>query len=338
MLRLCQNNGDITGGTTTGEEAISSTGGLLGFGYATGEGYGIGYGEGMFTLELCTNTGTITGGEAATTLAFSYTGGILGYGDGYGYGDKLSKEVSADSYGTGVFTLISSANRGVVKGGEASDKNALASTGGVLGYASASAFTSGEENEEGHAYGTFNMRNCYSYANISAKKGVIGGLAGSLANIGNGKNHRITTILTDSYATGSVNQQDTIFGVVAGGIAGRIQKSKDSDKLPQIANCLAALRYLNGDVKRTYRIVGQIQGISPPFTKVLGKNYAYIFDGVWVDEQVGQNGLDWGLSMDEPPISTWDFKNKVWVLGNSQTSLPLLNRLPNQTAIPIPYY
>jgi hypothetical protein len=165
---------------------------------------------------------------------------------------------------------------------------------------------------------------------------VIGGLAGCLATIGNGSHHLIAATMTDSYAAGTVNKGDTIYAVVAGGIAGQIQKSKNAAKNPLIANCLATLSYLNGGLRKTYRIVGQIQGVPPPYARVLGRNYAYIVDGEWVDEPVVQNGFDWEFSMLEPPISTWNFKNKVWLLEPGQTSMPLLNHLPRQTNIPIP--
>ncbi|GHT30578.1 hypothetical protein AGMMS49574_10610 [Bacteroidia bacterium] len=336
LLRDCRNAGVVTGGDTKGTEAISSTGGILGFGFSSGDGYGNSDGSGVLTIEYCMNLGTVSGGDAGTPQAFSYTGGILGYADGYGYGEKSDNPVLGKSNGIGDFSVLSSANRGAIKGGDASDKTAVSSTGGILGFASASASTTSGGTSEGNGYGAFNMHNCYSYADISARKGVIGGLVGCLATIGVGANHQISAILTNSYAAGTINKGDTIFSVITGGIVGRMQKSKEANRSPQVANCLTALSYLNGGLNRTYRVVAQLQGISQPLSRILSRNYGFINEGEYVYEEGIQNGIDWGFSMLESPVANWDFKNKVWLVDEGQTMMPLLNNLSHQTSVPIP--
>ncbi|MDR1918690.1 MAG: hypothetical protein LBQ65_03465 [Tannerellaceae bacterium] len=333
IIRSCLNSGEISGGSTYGKDAISSTGGILGFGYGSGDGYGNSDGTGTFTLEYCLNTGTIAGGEATGSQAFSYTGGIFGYGDGYGYGDKLSKKTSGNGYGSGTFTIHSSANRGSVRGGEASDNTAVSLSGGVFGFASASA--SGDGAGEGFGYGLFDMRNCYSYASIVGRRGFLGGLAGNLATIGNGANHTASAMIRDCYAAGSINKGDTVYPVVTGGLVGRMQKSKEANKGPQLANCLAALTYLNGRVNRTFRIVGQIQGIRQPFTAILSRNYAYIKEGEWTNVKHIKNGHDWNRSLLSLPLSGWNAKDKVWQL-NENDYLPKLSKLTGQEDIPLP--
>ncbi|MDR1938242.1 MAG: hypothetical protein LBQ73_07075, partial [Tannerellaceae bacterium] len=333
VLRSCLNSGEITGGDTRGKDAISSTGGILGFGYGSGDGYGNSDGTGYFTIEYCLNTGSVTGGEAAGSQAFSYTGGVFGYGDGYGYGDKVSKKTSGNGYGSGTFTIHSSANRGTIKGGEAPDKTAVSLTGGIFGFASGSA--SGDGAGEGYGYGMFDMRNCYSYASITGRSGFLGGLAGNLATIGNGTNHTISAMIRDSYAAGSINRGDTVYPVVTGGIVGRMQKSKEANKGPQVGNCLAALSYLNGRVKRTFRIAGQIQGIRQPFTAILSRNYAYIKEGEWVSARIIKNGYDWSRSLLALPVSGWNAKDKAWQPPGSD-KLPCLANLPGQDDIPLP--
>ncbi|MDR1557540.1 MAG: hypothetical protein LBS88_11020 [Tannerellaceae bacterium] len=335
ILRSCINKGDITGGAATGKDAITSTGGILGFGYGSGDSYGNSNGSGLFTIEYCLNTGTISGGDAAGSQAFSYTGGIFGYGDGYGFGDKLSKNTPGNGYGSGTFIIQSSANKGTVKGGNISDPTAVSATGGLAGFASGSA--SGEGAGEGYGYGSFSMRNCYSYAQITTKKGFIGGLTGWLATIGNGTNHTISAIIQNSYVAGSINQGDTVFPVITGGIAGRIQKSKEANKTPQIGNCLVALSYLNGGIGRTFRIAGQIQGILQPFTGVFNRNYAYIKEGEWVNRKVVKNGYDWNHSMLNIPVSSWNVTEKAWIIvEDGQEIMPALNNVPEQGDLPVP--
>jgi hypothetical protein len=334
VLRLCLNGGDVTGGSTTGKDAISSTGGILGFGYSSGDSYGTNNGLGFFVMENCLNAGTITGGNAFSAQAFSYTGGLLGYGDGYGYGD-FRKDTSAIIYGRGAFIIRSSANRGAVQGGDVSDTTAISSTGGILGFASGSAL-SGETGRK-NAQGSFIMRNCYSYASITANRGFLGGLAGWLATIGQGSGHMVSAIIRDSYAAGSINKRDTVFPVITGGIVGRMQQSKEADKGPQVGVCLVALSYLSGYANRTFRIVGQIQGVRQPFTNILGRNYAYIKDGEWVKAKTIKNGNDWSRLMLRTPVSYWNVSDKVWVIKEDGYALmPVLNGVPGQGNVPVP--
>jgi hypothetical protein len=336
VLRSCINRGDIAGGTATGKDAISSTGGILGFGYGSGDGYGNSKGEGIFSMEYCLNTGTVHGGDAAGPQAFSYTGGIFGYGDGYGFGDRLSENASGSGHGSGTFIIQSSANRGTVKGGDTVDKTAVSATGGLSGFASGSASGGGAPGE-GYGYGSFSMSNCYSYARITGKKGFVGGLSGWLASVGNGRNHTISAIIQDCYAAGSINGGDTVFPVITGGIAGRIQKSKEANQTPRIGNCLVALSYLNGGIGRTFRIAGQLQGIPQPFTGVLDHNYAYAKEGEWAPRYVIKNGYDWNHSMLNIPVSSWNRHEKRWVIvEDGQEKMPLLTHIPGQCELPIP--
>jgi hypothetical protein len=338
IIRSCRNEGEVKGGSASGKEAIASTGGILGFGYSSGDGYGNSNGSGAFTIEYCLNTGAITGGEAAGAQAFSYTGGIAGYGDGYGYSD-LSKNTSGNGYGYGTFVVQASANRGTVRGGSVSDHTAVASTGGIVGFASGSASDEGAKG--GRAYGSFIMRNCYSYASLTARRGFLGGLAGSLATTGHGANHTLSAAILDSYAAGSLNRGDTIFPVVTGGIAGRMQQSKEASKGPQAGRCLAAFSYLNGYAGRTFRIVGQLQGVQQPLTSMLSRNYAHIAAGEWAKTKSIKNGSDWSRSMFSAPVSLWianDKNNdKIWTVKEDGFALmPVLNHVSGQEDVPVP--
>jgi hypothetical protein len=333
ILRSCLNSGDIEGGRAVGKDAVSSTGGILGFGYGSGDGYGNSSGSGSLIIEYCLNSGVITGGDAVGNQAFSYTGGLLGYADGYGYGDKLGRNTSADGYGSGSFIVRFSANRGVVRGGHTLNNTAVVSTGGILGFASASASGDGTGGNSG--YGLFSMRNCYSYASIMSRSGFLGGLAGNLASIGMGTNHTISAVISDSYAAGSINKEDTIFPVITGGIVGRMQKSKEAHKAPQVGNCLVVLSYLNGKTRRTFRVAGQIQGIRQPFTAILYRNYAYVKEGEWVNVKIIKNGHDWSYSPLSLPVSRWYTRANAWH-PESDGKLPKLLNLPGQEDIPLP--
>ncbi|MDR2811159.1 MAG: hypothetical protein LBB84_11500 [Tannerellaceae bacterium] len=322
VLRGCLNRGDVEGGDAAGTDAVSSTGGILGFGYGSGDGYGERQGSGAFIVEYCLNLGHVTGGDAVGNQAFSYTGGLLGYGDGYGYD------------GSGACMVQFSANRGDVKGGDTlHDTVAVVSTGGAIGFASGSA--SGSRTEGGSGYGIFRMRDCYSYASVMAKSGYLGGLAGTLSTVGMGRNHRISAMILDSYAAGSINRSDTVYEVITGGIVGRMQKSKEAAKGPQVGACLAALSYLNGKARRTFRIVGQVQGIGQPFTAILSRNYAYVKEGEWTNVKMIKNGHEWNGSMLSPPISRWNTKEKSWQ-WEENGRLPKLLNLPWQEDVPLP--
>jgi hypothetical protein len=333
VLRLCHNGGDVTGGNTTGKDAISSTGGILGFGYGTGDSYGTSGGSGFFVVENCLNSGTVTGGNALSAQAFSYTGGLLGYGDGYGYGG-LRKDTSEAVFGRGAFIVYASANRGAVRGGSVPDTTAIASTGGISGFASGSAL--GEGAGRKRAQGSFIMRNCYSYAAVAAERGFVGGLSGWLATVGRGTGHTVSAVIRDSYAAGSVNRPDTAaFSAVTGGIAGRIQQSKEAGKAPQIGDCLVALSHLNGYANRTFRIAGQIQAVRQPLTNILGRNYAYVKEGEWVKARTIKNGNDWNRMMNRIPF--FGRKDKAWVVKEDGYGLmPVLSGIPNQGAVPVP--
>ncbi|MDR1499829.1 MAG: hypothetical protein LBI58_02505 [Tannerellaceae bacterium] len=334
VLRSCTNRGDITGGSTSGSETTSSTGGIIGFGYGSGDGDGASGGSGSIIIEYCINSGTITGGDVAGAQAFSYTGGLAGYGDGYGYGD-LTRDTSAGGYGYGAFMIRSSVNRGAVKGGYASDTTAVLSTGGILGFGSGSA--SGDKAGKGTLYGSFSMRNCYSYAPIMAKKGFLGGLTGWLATIGQGTNHTVSAIIRDSYAAGTINRGDSVHNVITGGIAGRMQKSKEASRGPQIGNCLVALSYINGHAEQTFRIVGQMQGILQPFNRILSRNYAYVKDGEWIKATTLKNGHNWNRQMLRAPISFWNIKDKAWIVReDGYKVMPLLDAVSGQDRVPVP--
>ncbi|MDR1258926.1 MAG: hypothetical protein LBK65_06580 [Tannerellaceae bacterium] len=329
VIRSCLNRGDITGGNTTGREATSSTGGILGFGYGSGDGNGANGASGSIIIERCMNAGVITGGDAAGALAFSYTGGLAGYGDGYGYGD-LSKEAPGGSYGYGAFVMRMSANRGAVSSGGASDTTAVLSAGGLLGFGSGSA-SADSAGRGGNAYGSLSVRDCYSYAPLMAKRGFLGGLAGWIATIGQGANHAVSAVILDSYAAGSINKGDTIFPVVTGGIAGRMQKSKEANRGPQIGNCLTALAYLNGYIRLTFRVAGQIQGMQQPFNNILGRNYAYVGDGDWVKASTLKNGRNWSRQMLRVPVSSWNIKDNVWIIKEDGYGvMPVLGNMPGQ--------
>jgi hypothetical protein len=98
-----------------------------------------------------------------------------------------------------------------------------------------------------------------------------------------------------------------------------------------------ALSYLNGDIKRTFRIVGQIQNILPPFSGVLSRNYAYVKEGEWVGGKVIKNGQDWSRSMFNQPVSRWNAKDAMWsIIADGQDAMPLLNRLSGQETVPLP--
>ncbi|MDR1343989.1 MAG: hypothetical protein LBJ39_01425 [Tannerellaceae bacterium] len=330
VFRSCLNRGNITGGDTRGAEATSSTGGILGFGYGSGDGSVGSSGSGSVTIEYCMNAGTITGGDAGDAQAFSYAGGLAGYGDGSGYDSGDSKDgTSGNSYGYGMFAIRSSANRGGVTGGDASDTTAVASTGGLLGFGSSSA--SGGDGKD-DAYGVFSVRDCYSYAPVMAKSGFAGGLAGWIATIGKGS---VSSIVRDSYAAGSI-MSDTFSKVVAGGIAGRMYKSEDAVRGPQIGNCLAALSYLNGDAGMTFRIAGQVEGVRRPFNGILGRNYAFVRDGEWSEASTLKNGRDWSRMMRGMPVSSWN-RSDVWVIRNDGRGLmPVLANIPWQENVPVP--
>jgi hypothetical protein len=335
VLRSCLNSGEVTGGSTTGKDAISSTGGILGFGYGVGDSFEANNGYGFFVVEYCLNTGTVSGGDANSVQAFSYTGGLSGYGDGYGYGDS-TRNASVAGYGRGVFLLRSSANRGAVRGGDIFDTTAISSTGGLLGYASGSSLGEGTGRRK-NAHGSFVMRNCYSYASLTANQGFLGGLAGWLATIGQGRSHSVSSVIQNSYAAGSIQRGDTLVSLVAGGIIGRMQKSKAAEKAPQASGCVAALSCLDGYARRTFRIVGQIQGVRQPYANMLGRNYAYVREGDWLKAQTIKNGNNWDRSMLRIPVSSWNARETAWLIKEDGYALmPLLHHLPGQEAVPVP--
>ena len=250
-----------------------------------------------------------------------------------GFGDQSGAGASGNGCGSGAFAIRASANRGVVKGGNVADKTAVSASGGIAGFASGSASGGGA----GEGYGSFSMRNCYSYALLRGKQGFVGGLAGWLATTGNGAKHTVSAVIQNSYAGGSINGGDTVFPVIAGGIAGRIQKSEEARETPQIANCLVALSYLNGGVGKTFRIAGQLQGIRPPFSGVLDHNYAWIKEGEWVERRVIKNGHDWNRSMLDVPVAFWNTKEKAWVIvEDGQEMMPSLKNVPEQGNLPVP--
>ncbi|MDR2119002.1 MAG: hypothetical protein LBP25_05675 [Tannerellaceae bacterium] len=333
VIRSCLNSGGIRGGDAAGKEAVSSTGGILGFGYASGDGYGQGGGTGAFVIEYCLNSGAVTGGDAVGHQAFSYTGGLLGYGDGSGYGDRPGGFVTASGYGAGTFLVQYSANRGAVGGGDAPGESAATSTGGIAGFASGSA--TGYGGGGGAGRGLFRMRSCYSYASIASRSGFLGGLAGSLATVGNGENHTVSALISDCYAAGAINRGDTVFPDVTGGIAGRMQKSKEAVRPPQVVHCLAALSFLNGNGNHTFRIAGLIQGVRPPFSGMMGRNYAGVREGQWTQAKTVKNGREWDGSVFSLPVSEWNVKGKVWhpVSGGA---LPRLANLLWQEDVPLP--
>ncbi|GHT37322.1 hypothetical protein FACS189435_2090 [Bacteroidia bacterium] len=337
LIYSCRNRGAVTGGTAAGgAEANASTGGILGYGYASGDGYGNKEGTGIFSLKYCLNNGVIRGGEASTAQAETYTGGLLGYGGSFGYGNRLGAGNRGKGYGKGSFILSCSANRGRVEGGGAAENLATASTGGLLGFASASAAFSGKGREEGVNSGDFSVNNCYSYATLSASSGMVGGLAGSLATISSGSRQQVSLLLQDCYAAGVINRADVVYPVVTGGIVGLIQKSEKALEAPQVSDCLAVLSHLDGTPGQTHRIAGEVQGVQPPYNKVLGRNYAYAGSGDWGGLPEALDGFAWDFSMLAPPVSRWDFKNKVWLLEEDHTSMPMLNGLPNQSRIAVP--
>lgn len=335
-IRSCVNRGFVTGGSTSGADAVSSTGGVLGFGYATGDGYGDSDGSGAFTIEHCTNTGTVKGGEAAGANAYTYTGGITGYADGYGYGDisgGSEKASNGHGYGSGIFTVNACMNRGPVAGGDARGAAAIASTGGIFGFASGSG--AGNKQGQGYAYGSFMMRNCYSYADIMAAKGFLGGLGGWVATSGNGPNYVISAIMQDCYAAGTINADMPDSGTITGGIAGCVHRSDDANKDPHIDHCLAAMSFMNGAEDKTYRIAGQLMDVHSP-AEVLTGNYAFIADGRWTDRRTRQNGTGWSGLMDELPVSGWNASGKAWIIDRHSAYMPKLRYMSGQSNIPVP--
>jgi hypothetical protein len=337
IIRSCRNDGKVAGGNVIAEEAITSTGGILGFGYSSGNGYGGSNGSAAFTIEYCLNTGNVTGGDADGRQAFSYTGGIAGYADGYGYTDLSRSSSSANGSGHGAFVVQTSINRGTIRGGDASDDAAVSSTGGIIGFASGSASDDGGKG--GQAYGSFNMRSCYSYASITTKNGFIGGLAGSLTTIGKGINHTISASILNSYVAGMIDREDTPYPVVTGGVVGQMIKTEDALNPPYAARCLVVLSYLKGDAGRTFRIVGKIEGVAQPYTRMLSRNYAYITGGDWNKDNIIRNGYNWSRSVYSPPISMWtnNFEDETWTVEDDSFRLmPLLSGVPGQEAVPIP--
>ncbi len=333
----CENSGVVSGGNTTGVDAVSSTGGILGFGYASGDGYGDSDGAGVFTVNQCVNTGLIRGGDATSDNAYTYTGGIFGYGDGYGYGDTSSNTESkpeGHGYGSGMFTITSSINRGGVNGGDAINSETISATGGVFGFASGSG--AGDRQGHGYAYGSFSMRNCYSFADISTRKGCIGGLGGWIATSGNGPNYVISAIMQDSYVAGTINKNVALSDVITGGIIGRVHRSDNANKDPHVDRCLVALSFIIGSSSRTFRIAGQLLNVESP-AKTLTRNYAYIRDGKWIDTASVQNGEEWTGIMTEPPISEWNSAGNAWIIiKDTYEFMPKLRYIPNQQNVLIP--
>ncbi len=339
IIKSCKNYGVVTGGDTRGDDAVTATGGIVGFGYATGDGYGFSEGSGSFTLYLCLNSGQVNGGNAASRQSLCYTGGIFGYGDGYGYGDKssMSENINdGNGYGSGKFTVTSCANIGVISGGDALSDGAITSTGGIFGYASGSA--SGDDQGEGYGYGAFSLRNCYSYTDISAPKGFVGGLGGWINTTGNGPNHTISAIIQDSFAAGSVNKKlSSSFIGITGGIVGQVHKSEDTSTNPRIDRCVAVLSSLYGDEGRTYRIAGEFLNVALS-TRVLSRNYAYVAEGNWADMKTIRNGNDWSGIMSAPPLDEWNSSERAWQFPRSNNVMPRLWGITGQTNVPaIPY-
>ncbi len=336
IIRSCANEAYITGGNTHNEEGISSTGGIFGFGYSTGDGYGDSDGSGNFTIEYCINTGFVKGGDAENEHAISYTGGIFGYGDGYGYGDKSGNNEqtsNGNGYGSGIFTITSCINRGIVEGGNMIIPETISSTGGIFGYASAT--SAGNDVGHGYGYASFSLRNCYSYADITSKNGYIGGLGGWISTSGNGPNHTLSAIVHDSYAVGNINKGRTGSTLAVGGIIGRIHKADEANNSPKIERCLSVLSYLSGNKTKTFRIAGELLNIKTP-TEVLTDNYAYVIDGVWSDRRTALNGEDWQGLMTTPPISEWNKSDNAWNIRDTFSAMPTLRGIPNQRSVPIP--
>ncbi|MDR2497070.1 MAG: hypothetical protein LBD21_08080 [Tannerellaceae bacterium] len=329
LIYADRNAGAVQGGSATGREAISAAGGILGHGQGAAEGPTAS--EGLCAIRYCINTAGISGGDAPSPFAQSCAGGLLGYADGYGSGERSS------SAAVGSFMMQMSANRGQVSGSRAVQQTAQSSVGGLLGFAAASVFASeGSSGGDIACEGRFSLENCYSYAAVSARRGMAGGLAGCVATRGNGSNRRASAVLRNSFAAGTINRGDSVYPVSAGGIVGSIRKGRAAGTAPVVSNCLAALSYLNGAPGRTFRIAGQLSGLSEPYTQALSNNYAYAGSGRWGKESSKRNGLDWDLSLLSPPFTEWDFRNRTWLADADRMSLPTLNRLPNQVKMPVP--
>jgi hypothetical protein len=331
VLNRCLNAGNIRGGAAAGKDAVSSTGGILGYGYGSASADGSGDALGALLLEYCLNRGRILGGDALAYQSLSWAGGLSGYADGSGYGYRLAPVPSEAGSGSGRFTVHASANLGEVQGGEGRNANSVVAVGGILGYASASAWADSLAGNAG--YGLLAIRNCYSHAPLVAPSGSLGGLAGHLASTGRGENHRISVRILNSYVAGSLEAKDTLQPAAAGGIVGRVQKSKEARRAPQVGNCVARLTRLNGPPGRTFRIVGALQGVARPLTAALSRNYARVETGEWVKIRSIKNGHAWSESPLALPLSEWNINEKVWQI-KTEDGLPKLLHLPGQNPAP----
>lgn len=334
LINAGRNAGTVQGGTANGRDAISAVGGILGQGQGAAD--GINAAEGIASIRYCINTAKISGGDAATAYAQSYAGGLLGYGDGYS-GGRADRSEARKATSLGSFLIAVSANRGQVESGKKIASTAQSFVGGLLGFAASSVYESGEIGAGNIQFESkFSLENCYSYASVSALRGMAGGLAGCLVTRGNGSNRNASVMLRNSYAAGTLNKSDSIVQVASGGIVGCIRKARAAAWSPQVDNCLVALSYMSGAPNRTFRIVGQITGLSEPFAEALSNNYARVGGGKWGNALTQLNGKDWDMSLQSPPFPQWDFRNRTWLAEADHSSLPILNRLPNQAYIPIP--
>ncbi|MDR0994751.1 MAG: hypothetical protein LBL81_00490 [Tannerella sp.] len=332
LLLHCKNSGTVRGGSVTGGEALSATGGLVGYVYANGNTYGKEESRSEAGIAYCLNTGDIRGGTAFCPQSLTYTGGLVGYVDGSSYAEGQTR---SPFHGLGRLNLSTSANRGAVQGGRVRLRSGSASTGGLIGYASAIG-TTGEAASGAIATGDFLLRNCYNAAALFSRRGMLGGLIGTLSARVKGKQAFAYARVSHCYAAGTLNQGDTIFPVITGGLFGHIQKDPGRQARLQAIGCLAALTYLNGLLEHTFRLAGQMEGFQNGENPLAG-NYAYAAEGEWVrSETKPENGLNWRLSLAAPPLASWNLKEKTWLFPSAKNSLPLLLRLEGQEAVPLP--
>ncbi|MDH6356700.1 hypothetical protein [Parabacteroides sp. PF5-9] len=285
----CRNESVSVQGGGQGIE-ISYTGGILGAGRSDSKGSGMG----ELIIENCANEATVRRGE----IAAAYTGGILGYGYGLGTIEIKNVTNSGSVIGEGNYTytggimgncsgysqltMLKCSNNGNITGGKY-----IAYTGGLLGCGYGTSYDTG--------VGILTIKDCYSYATITAAGGYVGGLGGRIETIREG-----SVFIQNVYAAGTISG-----GEYTGGLAGMLSRRNNAIHIPVIENSLAVLKEIKGD--HIHRVVGRIarseEGLDiyiditneEEIVKYMGTgNYAFIqAGGNWTDDLKGADGAEW---------------------------------------------
>ena len=258
----------------------------------------------------------------------SETGGYAGVGDDF---EPIGDEGSFDGMGVpfeGTFNgdgfaiedlVIDFQERGVGLFGDVDNTDALIEDLSVLGSVSNA---DADEIRTGGLVGILKdgtIQNCVSHVDVTASNGdQVGGLAGS-----------INGIVSDSYATGSVEGVDEV-----GGLAGSLNDtitncyatgSVDGDS--EVGGLVGQIQeFGGGEIQKSYA-VGLVTGNTDVGGLVGARNGETVIDSYWDTESTGQDTSDGGTGLTtaemqgseaETNMDGFDFEN-VWSIVEPET-------------------